>query len=173
MNHLKKYFFFFLMFPMVFNAQETGFSKDISDYLDSNGTMLQYEYAYGELMKMLGSQFSKTENNAEGWKYLEENKSNAVSEIRTLIIPIYKENFTHDEIKEMYAFYQSEAGKLLVNDRSKMTDTHKEELNTFYSSTLGKKIIGKHEILTQEISKVSESWSRDLYETALSLLKNG
>jgi len=161
------------MAPMVFNAQETNYSKDISDYLDSNGTMLQYEYAYGELMKMLGSKFSKTENNAMGWEYLEENKSNAVNEIKTLIIPIYKENFTHDEIKKMSSFYQSETGKLLINDRSKMTDTHKEELNTFYSSSLGKKIIGKQELLTLEISRVSESWSRDLYETALSLLKNG
>lgn len=70
----------------------------------------------------------------------------------------------------MTSFYKSEAGKLLINDRSKMTDLHKEELNTFYNSVLGKKILEKQGILTQKISKVSENWSRDLYETALSLL---
>ncbi len=170
MQHLKNYFFFFFLVPMVFNAQEAEFSTDISDYLDSNGTMSQYEYAYGELLKMLGSQFPKTENNVEGWKYMEENKNMAVNEMKSLLIPIYKENFTHGEIKEMTSFYKSEAGELLINDRSKMTDLHKEELNTFYNSVLGKKILEKQEILTQKISKVSESWSRDLYETALSLL---
>lgn len=95
MHHLKNYFFFFFFVPMVFNAQEAKFSTDISDYLDSNGAMSQYEYAYGELLKMLGSQFPKTENNAEGWKYMEENKNMAVNEMKSLLIPIYKENFTH------------------------------------------------------------------------------
>jgi len=31
----------------------------------------------------------------------------------------------------MIGFYQSEAGKLLIKDRSKMTESHKEELNDF------------------------------------------
>jgi hypothetical protein len=57
-------------------------------------------------------------------------------------------------------------------DRSKMTDEQKVELNSYYNSTLGKKVIDKQPILTQEIGLVSENWSRDLYETAVSLLKN-
>ena len=158
---------------MVFSAQESTFSKDIADYLDNNGTMLQYEFAYGELLKMLENQFPKDENNAQGWDYLEENKSKALGEMKMLLIPIYQANFTHDEIRKMIGFYQSEAGKLLIKDRSKMTESQKEELNVFYNSAVGQKIIGKQEILSKEISKVSENWSRDLYETSLSLLNNG
>jgi len=52
-----------------------------------------------------------------------------------------------------------------------MTETQKQELNTFYNSEVGKVIIEKQMVLTQEIGKISEVWSRDLYETALSLLK--
>jgi len=158
---------------MAFSAQESDYSQDISDYLDNNGTMLQYEFAYGELLKMLGNQFPKDENNAQGWEYLEGNKSKALDEIKMLLIPIYQANFTHDEIRKMIGFYQSEAGKLLIKDRSKMTESHKEALNDFYNSTVGQKIISKQEVLSKEISKVSESWSRDLYETSLSLLNNG
>ncbi len=158
---------------MVFSAQESTYSKDIADYLDNNGTMLQYEFAYGELLKMLGSQLHKDENNAQGWEYLEGNKSKALGAMKMLIIPIYKANFTHDEITKMIGFYQSEAGNLLIKDRSKMTESHKEELNTFYNSAFGQKIISKQEVLYIEISKVSESWSRDLYETSISLLNNG
>ena len=158
---------------MVFNAQESNYTKDISEYLDSNGTMLQYEYAYAELLKMLSSNFPKNEDNAQGWEYLEDNKEKALDEMKSLIIPIYQSNFTHNEIKQMSAFYSSEAGLQLINDRSKLTKAHKEVLNTFYNSATGQKIISKQEELSIEISKVSESWSRDLYETSLSLLNNG
>lgn len=173
MHHIKKFILCLLLIPMAFSAQESDYSQDISDYLDNNGTMLQYEFAYGELLKMLGNQFPKDENNAQGWEYLEGNKSKALDEIKMLLIPIYQANFTHDEIRKMIGFYQSEAGKLLIKDRSKMTESHKEALNDFYNSTVGQKIISKQEVLSKEISKVSESWSRDLYETSLSLLNNG
>jgi len=42
----------------------------------------------------------------------------------------------------------------------------------FYNLAAGQKIISKKEVLSEEISKVSESWSRYLYETSISLLKN-
>jgi hypothetical protein len=173
MRHIKKFLFCLLLIPMVNSAQESTYSKDIAEYLDNNGAMLQYEFAYGELLKMRGSQFPKDENNTEGWEYLEGNKSKALGDIKILIIPIYQANFTHGEITKMIGFYQSEAGKLLIKDRSKMTESHKEELNAFYNSAVGQKIISKKEVLSIEISKVSESWSRDLYETSMSLLNNG
>ena len=173
MHHIKKFLFCLLLIPMIISAQESTYSKDIADYLDDNGTMLQYEFAYGELLKMLGSQFPKDENNAQGWEYLEGNKSKALGEMKMLLIPIYKANFTHDEITKMIGFYESEAGKLLIKDRSKITESHKDELNAFYNSAVGQKIISKKEALSIEISKVSENWSRDLYETSLSLFNNG
>ncbi len=173
MKQIKKYFLLLFLTPLVFYAQESGFAQDVSDYLDYNGSMSQYEFAYDGLLKMLGDKFPKTKENEAGWKYLEENRSKAMDEMKSSLITVYQENFTHDEIKKMTSFYKSETGVLLINDRSKMTDTHKEELNTFYNSVLGQKIIGKQELLTQEISKVSESWSRGLYETSLSLLNNG
>ena len=52
-----------------------------------------------------------------------------------------------------------------------MTDIQKQELNAFYNSEEGSAIIEKQTILTQEIGKISELWSRDLYEIALSFLK--
>ena len=93
--------------------------------------------------------------------------------MKMLIIPIVQANFTHYEITKMIGFSQSIAGKLLIKDRSKMTESHKEELNVFYNSAVGQKIISKKEVLSIEISEVSESWSRDLYETSISLLNNG
>lgn len=154
-------------------GQEDQFTKDVSDYLDYNGTMSQYEFAYDQLLKMMGGNYPKNESNSQQWKFLEDNKDKAVNEMKSQLIEVYKKNFSHDEIKKMATYYQSESGRMLIKDRSKMTEKHKEELNTFYNSTVGQKIIGKQEVLTQEISVVSESWSRDLYETSVSLLNNG
>lgn len=150
---------------------QTASTEQINAYLGSNGSMLQYEYAYDELLKMLGSQYPKTVANKEGWEYLEANKEKALVDIKKLLVPVYDAEFTNDEMKNMLNFYQSDTGKQLVNDRSKMTDVQKEELNAFYNTAVGEKIIAKQPILTKEISKASENWSRDLYETALSLLK--
>lgn len=111
---------------------------------------------------MLGSQFPKDENNAQGWEYLEGNKSKVLGKMKMLLISIYKANFTHDEITKMIGFYQSEAGRLLIEDRSKMMESHKEELIEFYNLAVGQKITSKQEVLFKEISKVSESWSRDI-----------
>lgn len=152
-------------------AQETDFRAEVAVYLDSNGTMKQYEFAYDELLKMLSNQYPKTDNTADGWKYLKGNKKDAIAAMKKELIPIYQQNFDASEIQLMTAFYQSDTGKQLTNDRSKMTEVQKEKLNSFYNSEIGKKIIKKQTVLTAAISTVSEGWSRDLYETAVSLLK--
>jgi len=164
------YCFFIMMFETA-QAQETDFSNEVAVYLESNRTMKQYEFAYDELLKMLGNQYPKSDNNADGWKYLQGNKKEAMSAMKKELIPVYQENFNETEIKAMTAFYQSDTGKQLTDDPSKMTALQKEELNRFYNSELGKKIIEKQPVLREAISTVSESWSKDLYETAVSLLK--
>lgn len=152
-------------------AQETDYITEVAAYLDSNGTMKQYEFAYDELLKMLSNQYPTTVNTSDGWKYLKGNKKDAIEEMKKELIPIYQKNFDAVEIQQMTAFYQSDTGKQLINDRSIMTEVQKEKLNSFYNSEIGKKIIKKQQVLSEAISAVSEGWSRDLYETAVSLLK--
>lgn len=161
----------FLLISSSTIAQETDFSDEVAIYLESNGTLNQYKYAYDELLKMLGKQFPKSERTANGWDYLESNKKDAIAEMQQALVPIYQKNFERSEIKKMTAFYQSQTGRQLTADRSKMTPEQQEELNTFYNTELGQKIIEKQAVLTKSISAASENWSRDLYETALSLLK--
>ncbi|MFS4493693.1 DUF2059 domain-containing protein [Maribacter sp. 2308TA10-17] len=171
MKTIKLSLILFLFISMDVSAQETDFSFEVSTYLESNGTLNQYEYAYDELLKMLSTQYPKSERTSRGWEYLENNKEKAISDILKELVPIYQQNFERSEIKKMNTFYNSPAGLQLTADRSKMTSAQKEELNAFYNSDLGKKIIEKQPVLTKAISAASESWSRDLYETALSLLK--
>ncbi len=41
---------------MVCSAQESTYAKIIVDNLDNNGTMLQHQFDYGELLKILSKQ---------------------------------------------------------------------------------------------------------------------
>lgn len=171
MKIIQKISILFLVVSMTSCAQEATFQEDVMTYIQSNGTAKQYNYAYDELLKMLSNQFPKTELNAKGWDYMNANKDKYVTDMVALLAPVYEKNFTHDEIKKMNDFYKTEAGKQLVVDGSKLTESQKKEVNEFYASPIGKKIMEKQPVLAAEISKVSEGWSRDLYETALSMLK--
>ncbi len=162
-----------LMFlPSKGYAQEAVFDSAVQTYLESNGTVVQYENAYDGLLKMLASRFPQTDANKEGWGYLTNSKERSVNEMKHLLVPIYQEIFSQDEILEMTVFYKSDAGVQLQKDSSQMSDSQKEALNTFYNSTLGEKIREKQPLLAERISKTSEDWSRNLYETAISLLKD-
>ena len=68
MQQFKILLFCFLMAPMGIMAQETEFSKDVKDYLESNGTMKQYEYAYGQLMQMMESRYPKSDVNLKSMR---------------------------------------------------------------------------------------------------------
>ncbi len=172
MRTIKLLFGLFFIAILSISAQDTDASNKVGVYLEHNGTLLQYEYAYDQLLQMLGKQFPETTANATGWEYLRKNRKDAIEGIKQALIPIYQKNFTSSEIKEMTTFYQSEAGVQLLKDRTKMTADQKEALNRFYTSALGEKIIKKQSVLSKEVSAASENWSRDLYETAMSLLKN-
>lgn len=160
-----------LLTPLRSVGQEIEFTDEVQTYLAHNGTLSQYEFAYDGLLKMLQNQYPETADNKKGWTYLKENKTKSVHDMILLLTPIYQKHFKRNEIKKMTNFYQSDTGKQLLNDRSKMTEVQKAELNSYYNSELGQKVIEKQTVLSQEVSKVSENWSRDLYQTAISLLK--
>ncbi len=154
-------------------TQEDTEDVKVREYLEINGSKGQYEYAYDQLLQMMQQRYPETKENAQGWKYLKEHKTEAINEIMSLLTPIYESNFTRSEIDAMLQFYKGSTGRQLVADRSKLTEIQKRELNSFYNTEVGAKIIAKQPILTKEVGQVSEDWSHELYETAVSLLSNG
>ncbi|QWX84327.1 DUF2059 domain-containing protein [Cellulophaga sp. HaHaR_3_176] len=171
MMSINKIVAIFFMVTITSCAQEKTYNEDVISYLNSNGTSSQYEFAYDELLKMLEDKFPKTKENSKSWEFLDNNKEKYVAEMTSSLVPVYQKNFTEEELKKMADFYRSPTGKQLTADRSKMTEDQKNKLNDFYKSEIGKKIIDKQPVLSKDIAVVSENWSRDLYETALSLLK--
>ena len=133
--------------------------------------MAQYKNAYSELLNLMEKQFPKSGTNQKGWLYLEQNETKAITVIKELLIPVYIKHFDAIDIDEMYTFYTSDAGKQLVKDRTKLSKVQQTEVNHFFASRIGSKIKEKQDLLSKEISNVSEYWSKDLYQTAVLLLK--
>jgi len=81
-------------------------------------------------------------------------------------MPFYKaDNVTHQEIFISSSFYSRDIDDYLDINGARLQ-------HQIAYGELQKKI-SKPEVLSTEIFKVSESWSRDLYETSISLLHNG
>ena len=162
-------FLFFAGFQS--QAQNRELVDLVNSYLKANGTMNQYSDAYNELLNLMERQYPKSDKNSNGWLYLERNKTKALYEIRDLLTAVYLDNFTKDELTAMNAFYQSDTGKQMVQDKDSLSEAQKEEVEGFFNSKAGLSLKNKQVALTEEIQGVSEIWSRDLYQTATLLLK--
>jgi len=173
MNYLMKRLFLFFLMPFALTAQESDFADDVLDYLEFNGTLKHYERDYDEFVTTLEDLVPRNEQNAIRWDQIVANKPIAINELKIGLIALFQDNFTHKEILLMAAFYKSETGRILINDQANMTKIHTEILSKFYNSELGLKMMRKQEYLAQEMGRLSEEWTRDLYETSLPLLSNG
>jgi len=172
MKRIKSFIFLLvLVFSMPLFGQEVSLLSEVATYLESNGTIKQYKDAYGELLNLMEKQFPKSEKNSNGWLYLERNETKALAEIRDLLVPIYIKHFTADEINQMQQFYKTEAGLQLVKDRSQLSEKESKAIEDFFNSKTGLKLQKKQAELSTEIAGVSEYWSKDLYQTAVLLLK--
>ncbi|MRI02267.1 DUF2059 domain-containing protein [Kriegella sp. EG-1] len=173
---MKKYIT--LIFILLISCANKLIAQDVKDdslaatYLEINGSLHQYDYAYSQLLLMLNKKYPKTEENIQGWQFLNDNKDRAIVEMKSLLVPIYSSHFTVKDLEQMIDFYQTDTAKQLMLDRSKMSDMQKQELNSYYNTAVGRKIVEKQQLLAAEIAIASENWSRDLYETAVSLLKS-
>jgi hypothetical protein len=160
-----------LLFSITVFGQDATFIPKVSNYLESNGTMKQYKDAYLELLNLMEKQFPKSDRNSNGWLYLEKNEIKALAEIRDMLVPIYIKHFSEKDVDKMQAFYASEPGIQLIKDRTKLTASQQKTVSDFFDSEVGLKIKEKQQLLSVEIAGVSEYWSKDLYQTAVLLLK--
>ena len=172
MRLIKSFIFFTaLLLTMPLVGQDVDMIPKVSKYLESNGTLKQYKDAYAELLNLVEKQFPKSDRNSNGWLYLERNEQKALNEIRDLLVPIYVNHFNSKELAKMQAFYETEAGMQLVKDKNKLSAKQAKIVEDFFNSKIGLKIKEKQGELSTEIAGVSEYWSRDLYQTAILLLK--
>jgi hypothetical protein len=134
MNHLKikALGILFCLFTLHANAQiEPQFEKDIRKLIELSGSV----GSAGQLMDRMIENYKKILPDVPDafWAGIREEIS--AEALVDKIVPIYARHYTHDDIKQLIAFYES---------------------------PIGKKLQEKTPIITQESMQVGEAWGREI-----------
>jgi hypothetical protein len=159
-----------IYFPL--SAQVDAFQENIIEYLNSNGTEIQYGDSYDELFNILKEQFLDVPD--KEWSELKVGKDESVQDVIKFLAFAYRKHFTESDIVEMTNFYKTESAKKLVSGSNDLTDEDQENINEFFKSDIGKKIESKRDALSIDIAEISNTWSRELFAEKMSaLVKKG
>ncbi len=150
---------------------QKSYHEDAMKYFVLNGTERQYSEAVDQMFDLLQKQFENQEVPEKVWRELRANKTTSLTHIKSLLVSAYRGNFSHDDIKELIRFYESDTGKQMVQDVSQLDASQKVKLSEFFTSPTGQKVQNQSSTLKSMVSEVSELWSRDLYQETLEKLK--
>jgi len=106
---MTKKIFLLLALLFVFNAsfaQQSEKEKDILKFLNINGGRDASEM----MLNQVFAAFKKLKPNVPISFWEEARKEFTVDELQSMLLPIYNDLFTHEEIKELVAFYETETG---------------------------------------------------------------
>lgn len=169
--YMKKIFIVAILLTCVqTTVAQTPYIDSVKQYLTINGTQQQYEGAIDAMFSMLKNRFKEYKISETIWTALENDKQKYVEDIKSVLVSAYKAYFTLNDIKNMTVFYESTAVKQMRSDKTKLTDTQRQQIMNFYDSETGLKMIASRDGLAKIEGEISQQWSGDLYKSVLSKL---
>lgn len=90
-------------------AQDNAFKKDIIKFIEISGATSHFDIALNQIKTMVPE--SSHEELTKDFKA-------TLPSLYAKIADIYQEEFTHDDIKKLLAFYESEVGKKISSKQS-------------------------------------------------------
>lgn len=161
----------FIAFSTTTFAQTKAYSKAVKQCIKSNGTMSYYENVVDQMYTMLEKRFESQDVPTSVWVEVKKGKAKAMDNLADKIVSAYQGYFTIADVKKMNALYATEAGKNMFK-KDALTEGDKIILNEFYQSETGQKIVSSQEDMNASMSKISESWSGNLYKEVIELLSS-
>ncbi len=112
-----KLFFQFAIVAIMFSSnligQDDQFAKDVAKMQKLNGSLKSYDMIFDQMVAQLKATMPDVPDKA--WSEIKtEVFDEQVTSFSKKLIPIYQKHFTHEDIKAIIAFYQSETGKKLA-----------------------------------------------------------
>jgi len=150
-------------------AQTSTYREDVLKCIKSNGTINYYEDVIDQMYQMLEKQFDSENVSEAVWEEVKSGKTGAMAKLGQLIVSAYEGHFTHKDVKNMNALYATQAGMNMFKIDA-ITVEDKVVLDKFYKSETGQKIINSQKSMNASMSKISELWSSELYQGAISFL---
>lgn len=112
----------------------TSYEKDLKYLLQINGEQSSYQNS----VKALIVELKKYESNVPT-RYWAKAEVEFVDDLMNMLIPIYKENLSHDDIKAMINFYQTTAGKKIAKKLPKIA-TESTQAGMSWGQSISEKI---------------------------------
>lgn len=121
------------------NGQDTNtYEEDLKYLFQINGSEASYQESIKAMIVQLRSQDSNIPN--EYWDKAEvEFVNTSVNDLIKMLLPIYRQNLSHDDVLAMIAFYESVAGKRIAQKLPKIT-TESMQAGMSWGQAIGAKI---------------------------------
>ena len=143
-------------------AQSETYSKEVKSALENNGTVAYYDNVVDKLFGLLKENYKTQNVPDEVWTELEAVKPMAVKNLVELVTQAYLPLFNEEDVKNMNAFYATDAGKNLFTKRN-LSSEQKQALEQFYQTETGNKIVINQETLDASMKNTSQNYSGNLY----------
>lgn len=153
----------FILVSLIANAQEVSYHQLALKYLQTNGTVTQYEGAIDQLFSLLRQQYSGKNIPDTTWTVLRSDSSQEVDRVLNMLVSAYRGTYEKLDLVNMLAFYDTGAGKQLLEDKTALSYEQRKEASVFYNSPTGQKILSSEQAVGSRVAEVSEIWSRDLF----------
>jgi len=117
---------------------DDAFTKDIKHLFQINGSSASFEQS----VKTMIIHFKSQESNipSEYWQKAEKEFLNtSIDDLMEMIVPVYKKNLSHEDVRAMIAFFESEAGKRIAKKIPEITN-ESMQAGMIWGQTIGKKI---------------------------------
>lgn len=116
-------------------GQETNkYEKDLKCLFQINGEQASYQKS----IKVMIVELKKQESNVPE-TYWAKAEVEFVDDLMNMLIPIYRQNLSHDDVKAMIDFYQTVAGKRIAKKLPKIA-TESMQAGISWGQSIGEKI---------------------------------
>ncbi|WP_159021421.1 hypothetical protein [Formosa sp. L2A11] len=146
-------------------SQTEAYSEAATLCLKSNGTYAYYETIYESCFKQMQDQYTKLDIPAETWAELKTVKPEAMQAVNARLVSAYSDFFTLEDVQNMNTLYTSHAGQTMISNPNALTKKDKKEIDKFYKTATGKKIVSSQSGMKKKMQVISDFWCGDMYKS--------
>ncbi|NOU62106.1 DUF2059 domain-containing protein [Marinifilum caeruleilacunae] len=120
------------------NELNDEYAKDVKHLFEVNGSANSFKQSIKTMIQHFKSQESDVPSSY--WEKAEQEfLKTSFEDLYNMIVPIYRKNLSHDDVKAMIAFFESDAGKRIAHKIPNIT-AESMQAGMIWGQEIGKKI---------------------------------
>lgn len=153
-------------------AQVDDFQKEITEYLDINGTRMEYSILFYELFPLLERNFKDKDIPEEAWEELKQDEETQIDAAVSKLTFAYRKYLSREDIAKMTEFFSSDVGQKVVADKP-LTEEEDALYKEYLASDVSKKFDKNRKALSKDVDKITADWKKELMGAKIKQLVKG